>query len=141
MMEVTGASNLKKLMMVQMLPYLERSLPPNAPDDVKKDLETSMQNADVDGVVIHTYQEYLSTDDATSILAFYKSPAGKQLLTVQQPMSREVIQKCGKLGQQIGQDVVQRHKAELDALQKKPSLNAPATQASPSTSTPTNPQH
>lgn len=144
MMEITGASNLKKLMVVQMLPYLERSLPPNAPDDVKKDLETSMQNADVDSVVIHTYQEYLSTDDATSIIAFYKSPAGKQLLTVQQPMSREVIQKCGKLGQQIGQDVVTRHKAELDALQKQPSSSTPGSTApgtAPATSTPAKPQH
>jgi hypothetical protein len=96
-----------------------------------------MQNADVDGVVIHTYQEYLSTEDADTILAFYKTQAGKQLLLVQQPMSREVIQKCGKLGRQVGMDVMQRHKAELDALNKKqqPSLSTPATPA------PTNPQH
>lgn len=142
MQQLSGATALKKRIVESAMEYYRRSFPPFIPQDVVDDLDKSLQNADLESQAAQIYPKYISTEDATTIIAFYKSPAGQHLIAAQPYMMTEIQRSAIQIAQQTAKDVITRHKAEIEAAQqkyiqehqqKKPSLNTPP-------STPDSPQ-
>ena len=118
MMQLTGTDKIKSRLVENITHYFQERFPPFIPEDVKTDLHTSLEKMDVDTGTIAIYQRYLSTEDATKIIAFYKTPAGKDLLEATPKLLGEVQQSALKQGQQTVSTVIERHKAEIQAAQK-----------------------
>ncbi len=131
LMELTGTDKLKD----QLTQYIMHSMQqaPFMPKDVLDDMHASLEKVDVNTPAVATYKKYLSTDDAASIIAFYKTPAGKDLVKLTPQIMKEVEGGAMQAGQQVARGVIERHRAEIEAAQKAyqaehapPSLSAPA---------------
>ena len=126
MMELTGAVNLKNQMMRNMMAYMQQTLPPYIPKGVVDDLEATLEKLDFEPMMLKSYQKVLSTEDATQIIAFYKTPAGQRLIIALPQVTREVQQQAGQMGGQAAMEVMQRHKDEIEAAEKKYQQEHPA---------------
>jgi hypothetical protein len=141
LLQLSGADALEKQTMNNMLNYLHQAMPPFIPADVIGDIETRLKSADFDSQVIAIYKEHLSTRDAAAAIAFYKTPAGQDFVKQLPAITRESQQAGAKLGQQIAMQVIQAHKAEIQAAAEKyeQQHSAPVAPSAPS-STPASPQ-
>lgn len=118
MMQLTGADHLKQQMMAGFVPRL-RQMMPFIPDDVLADFQQSFDKADLEPVVVKSYQTHLSTEDAAQAIAFYRTPAGKRIVSAMPQIMRETQQAGAELGQQTMMEVMQRHKAEIQTAAQK----------------------
>jgi hypothetical protein len=130
LMELTGTDKIKE----QLTEYIMRNIQqaPFMPKDVIDDMHTSLDKTDVNTAAAATYKKYLSTDDAATIIAFYKTPAGKDLVKATPQIMGEVQRNAMQTGQTVARAVIERHRAEIEAAQKAyqaehapPSLGAP----------------
>jgi hypothetical protein len=148
MLELTGANDIKTQLMQGMMNYFRQSMP-FIPKDVMGDLEQSLEKLDLQTPMIEAYKQRISQDDATAIIAFYKTPAGKDMIKAMPVLMRQAQQMGIQMGRQTAQEVVTRHRPEIEAAAKQyqqehapkpaPSLNTPGTQstpAKPATTTP-----
>ncbi|WP_158615536.1 DUF2059 domain-containing protein [Acidipila sp. EB88] len=149
LMQLTGADQTKSRLIENIMAYFQRAFPPFVPADVKTDMKASLDKMDIEGPIVTTYQRYLSTENATQIIAFYKTPAGKDLLAITPYLSSEIQQTALKNGQDTARAVIERHKAEIEAAQKTyeqqhaapaPTLGAPAAPSGTAPTTPKKPQ-
>jgi hypothetical protein len=137
MQEVTGADAMKKRIVALAVQSYRNQFPPYVPQDVIDDLDKSLQNADLESHAAEIYPKYISTEDATKIIDFYKSPAGQRLITAQPYMMTELQRSAVQVAQQTARDVITRHKDEIEAAQKK--YIEERQQQKPSLQTPSNP--
>jgi uncharacterized protein len=135
-LKITGADKIKPELTEGLTNYFHNSLP-FAPKDVNDDLDQSLTKLDVDTQVIAIYKQHISTEEAESLIAFYKTPAGKHVIDA----LPEILQQSQQVGMQAArktaQEVVNRHRPEIEAAAKQyqqehapqsaPSLNAPAS--------------
>jgi hypothetical protein len=147
MQELTGAEATKKRIVASAMQAYRSQFPPYVPADVIDDLDKSLQNADLESHAADIYPKYISTEDATKIIDFYKSPAGRDLIAAQPYMMTELQRSAVQIAQQTARDVMARHKDEIEAAQRKymdqqqqqkPTLNTPPQPSSnpPATSKP-----
>jgi hypothetical protein len=97
----------------------QRRRAPFIPEDVWQDFETSFGKADFVSVFLPVYQKYLSQEDATKALAFYRTPTGQHVLAVMPPLMQDVGEAAQTKGDQIAQQVFERHHQEIEDAQKK----------------------
>ncbi len=119
LMQLTGTTNLMKQLLDSMMPSLRHSMPPYFPADVLDDFEKSLLGSDFEGMLVHTYQAHLSTEDAAEIIAFYKTPAGQHMLAATPQILKDSQLAGQQLGEQTMMEVLQRHQAEIDAAKEK----------------------
>ena len=118
MMRLTGTDMLKDRLVENILNYFQKVFPPFIPQDVRDDLKTSLDKMDVDTSTVSVYKRYLSTEDATRIIAFYSTPAGKDLLKVDPIILSQIQHSALEQGQDTVKAVIARHKTEIEAAQK-----------------------
>jgi hypothetical protein len=75
----------------------------------------TMGTADLEGAMVRSFQQHMSTEDAAQIIAFYESPAGKHMIAVMPKVLNEGQDAGAQLGQQVMFEVIQRHKDESNA--------------------------
>ncbi len=131
LLELTGATNLKNQLMRGMMVYMRQSLPAYLPKEVIDDLETSLENADMEPMLIAAYQKHLSTEDAVEIITFYKTPAGKRVISSMPLIVQDLQQGGGQLGEDVARQVFERHKAEIEAAEKQYRQAHPSSSESP----------
>jgi hypothetical protein len=145
MQELTGAEATKKRIVANAMQFYRSQFPPYVPQDVIDDLDKSLQNADLEAHAAEIYPKYISTEDAEKIIEFYKSPAGRHMITAQPYMMTEMQRSAVQIAQQTARDVMARHKDEIEVAQRKymeqqqkPSLSTPPSPSSnpPATSKP-----
>lgn len=119
LMDLTGTAALQKQMMHNMMPTLQKAMPPYIPQDVLDDFERSVLGKDMQDAIIRVYQEHLSSDDAAAAIAFYKTPAGKRLLAATPVIMQELQGAGAQIGMKVMQDVMERHKTEIQAAKDK----------------------
>ena len=118
MLQLTGAEHLRRQLLEAMMPQVKQAMP-FLPASVLDDFQQSFEKADFEPIVAQSYQSHLSTEDAGQIIAFYKSPAGQRMVAAMPQIMRETQQAGLKLGQQTMSEVLQRHKAEIEAAAQK----------------------
>jgi alpha-galactosidase/6-phospho-beta-glucosidase family protein len=139
MQELTGAEATKKRIVANAMQFYRSQFPSYVPQDVIDDLDKSLENADLESHAAEIYPKYISTEDATKIIEFYKSPAGQRMIEAQPYMMTEMQRSAVQVAQQTAKDVMARHKEEIEAAQRKymdqqqqqkPSLSAPPSPSS-----------
>jgi hypothetical protein len=123
--ELTHAMVLAHSLMNKTADAMQATSAPYFPKSFWDDLRSSFEHFDLESPMIKAYQRYLSEDDMAQILVFYQSPAGRHFLAAQPlviAMSQEAVkQAAGELGQQV----YDRHKDEIDAAKAKYDTNKP----------------
>lgn len=119
LLELTGANHLKEQAMRGMMTYMQKSLPPFMPKDVIDDLEASLEKIDLEPMAIESYQKHISTEDATQLIAFYKTPAGKRVVQVLPVITQELQEEGAKQGVKVSREVIERHADEIRAAASK----------------------
>lgn len=113
-LRLTGTDPMRRQMVDEMLPSLKQMMP-YMPDDVVADFRHSLTTADFQGAMVHSFQQHLSREDAATIIAFYKSPVGQRMIATMPQILNDGQQAGTELGQHLMLQVIQRHKAEIDA--------------------------
>ena len=119
LMDLTGTAALQKQMMHNMMPTLQKAMPPYMPQDVLDDLERSVLGKDMQDAIVRVYQEHLSSDDAAAAIAFYKTPEGQRMLAAMPVILQELQSAGAQIGMKVMQDVMLRHKLEIQAAKDK----------------------
>ena len=114
---------------------------PFAPKDVTEDFEQSLDKMDIKPAIIAAYKQHLSVEDADALIAFAKTPAGKEVIEMLPELMQQQEQAAVTQGRKTAQEVVERHRPEIDAAARQyraehapkpaPSLNSPAPGAAP----------
>ncbi|HEX4067373.1 MAG TPA: DUF2059 domain-containing protein [Acidobacteriaceae bacterium] len=113
-LRLTGTDPTRRQMVDEMLPNLKQMMP-YMPDDVVADFQRSLTTADFQGAMIHSFQQHMSREDAAAIIAFYKSPAGQRMIATMPQILNDGQQAGTELGHHVMLQVIQRHRAEIDA--------------------------
>ncbi|CAN5774265.1 hypothetical protein BH10ACI4_BH10ACI4_32540 [soil metagenome] len=123
--------------MGQMLTASRTNAAPYLPPAFWEDMNKSLLEIDLVTPAIPAYQKYFSQQDMAATIAFFKSPAGQRLQAAQPFIASAAGDVLRTAGQQVGQAVFERHRAEIEELRKKsqPATSAPATPAVPAPST------
>lgn len=110
----TGAGDLGVQVVNQLTPALKQMIP-NAPDSFWADM-TKEINADVlIEKIIPIYQKHFTEADIKSIIKFYDTTAGKNLIASLPIIQRETMM----VGQQWGQEIAKKAMAKYQASQAK----------------------
>ncbi|MCU1321532.1 MAG: hypothetical protein JWM43_1181 [Acidobacteriaceae bacterium] len=119
--------------MGQMLNASRSTAAPYIPASFWDDMNKSLLEIDLVTPAIPAYQKYFSQQDMAATIAFYKSPAGQRLLAAQPFIASSAGDLLRSAGQQVGQQVFERHRAEIEELRKKaqPASTSPATPTTP----------
>jgi uncharacterized protein len=138
MLEMTGAISLKDQLTKGMMSYIHSSMP-FLPKDVSDDLDQSFQKLDLETPIIAIYKQHISAEDADAIIAFYKTPAGKNMIQAMPIILQQTQQTGVQLARKTAQEVLESHRPELQAAAKQyqeehapkpaPSLNTPSSGA------------
>lgn len=116
---LTRLGDTMKTLMGQMISAMKATAAPYIPDAVWEDMNKTIGGFDFLTELIPIYQKHLSRADMDGVLAFYHSDAGKHLLAHQTEMSNEAQAAFRTIGGRLGQEVGERHTAEIIAAQKK----------------------
>lgn len=142
-MKLTGTDQLKDRLIDNMMAFFAQRFPPFIPADVKTDLHDSLEKMNLDTPTVATYQKYISTEDATKIIEFYETPAGKRMLAATPPLMQELQHNAMQTGQDTARGVLEKHKAEIEAAQKQyesqHSSQSPMLMPNPNGAKPANP--
>ena len=118
MLQMTGALELKEQLLHSVMNYFRTSMP-FMPKDVSDDLEESFGKLDLETPIIAIYKQHISADDAVAIIAFYKTPAGKDMIQSMPAIMQQSQQVGLQLGRKTAQEVVERHRPEIEAAAKQ----------------------
>jgi len=145
MLEITGAEKIKGQLTTGYMNFIQSRMP-FLPKDVNDDLQQSFEKMDLDTPIIAIYKQHISTDDATAIIAFYRTPAGKAMIDAMPEILQQQQQLAMQQGRKTADDVIQKHRPEIEAAAKQyqaehaparpPSLNSPGATPPPDSSTP-----
>ncbi len=145
MLEITGAEKIKGQLTTGYMNFIQSRMP-FLPKDVNDDLQQSFEKMDLETPIIAIYKQHISTDDATAIIAFYRTPAGKAMIDAMPEILQQQQQLAMQQGRKTADDVIQKHRPEIEAAAKQyqaehapprpPSLNSPGATPPPSSSTP-----
>ena len=119
LMDLTGTAAMQKQVMHNMMPTLQKAMPPYMPQDVLDDFERSVLGKDMQDAIVRVYQQHLSSDDAVAAIAFYKTPAGQRMLAATPVILQEMQRAGAQIGMKVMQDVMARHKMEIQAAKDK----------------------
>ena len=107
----TGSGELGVQVMRQMIPAMKTMIP-DAPDQFWEDFMASANPDELIKLTIPVYQKHLSQSEIDAIIAFYDTPAGKKLITVQPAIVQETMALGQSWGQQLGMRVLQKYQAQ-----------------------------
>jgi len=118
LMEKTGAGDIGKQMLNQMIPAL-KSMIPNAPENFWKDMMQEINSEQMIDLIIPVYQKHLSEKDVRAINAFYDTNAGKKLISAQPLIMQESMILGQQWGREIAGNIIEKYKIQTETDQKK----------------------
>lgn len=98
---------------------MQKQQAPFVPADVWTDFQSSFGKVDYNTLLQPVFAKYLSQEDAAKALEFYRTPAGQHVLQATPMLMRDIAVTSQQNGQQVSRDVIQRHRPEIEAAQKK----------------------
>jgi uncharacterized protein len=118
MLQLTGADKIKGQLTTGYMNYIHTSMP-FLPKDVTDELQQSFDKLDLETPIIAIYKQHISTDDAEAIIAFYKTPAGKNMIDAMPAILQQQQQVAVQEGRKTASDVIQKHRPEIEAAAKQ----------------------
>ncbi|MGA8937943.1 MAG: DUF2059 domain-containing protein [Acidobacteriaceae bacterium] len=118
-MALTGASKTTHDLFNTSVTAMQATSAPWYPASFWTDLRSEFLKLDIVTLYAPYYQRYVSQADMQAAIDFYRSPAGKNLLAVQPLIVRDAKVIMQKKGEDIGIEVYNRHKDEIEAAKKQ----------------------
>jgi hypothetical protein len=109
LMELTGAANLGKQVMVQMIATFRKTMP-QVPQEFWSGLEKEIHTEDMVEMVVPIYSRHFSHQDIRELIAFYQSRVGRKLIAEQPDILRESMGVGQEWGRQMAERVMSRLK-------------------------------
>jgi uncharacterized protein len=122
LLQLTGAGDIGKQVMDQMLAQFRRTLGDKVPAKFWDDLSKEVNPNEFVTMVVPVYEQNLSHEDIRALIKFYSSPSGRRFVAALPKITSDSM----KLGQTWGQELTQRvmkklQAAEADAKKATPS--------------------
>ncbi len=116
LMELTGAADMGKQMVNQMLPMLKQSAS-GVPDEFWTEFMAELDMNELIELCIPSYEKHFTHDEIKELLRFYETSIGRKMIQVQP----RIMQDCMVAGQQWGQQIgtkaaqkIQKYKETAD---------------------------
>ncbi|MCP5046996.1 MAG: DUF2059 domain-containing protein [bacterium] len=109
MVELSGAGKLGIQAMNQMVKVFKRSQP-SVPDTFWKEFMAEVDPNELVEMVIPSYDKHLTHEEVKQLIAFYQSPIGKKLVSVQPQIMQESMVAGQKWGRELGMKVMKKLK-------------------------------
>lgn len=132
---VTHSDETAHKLMAQSLQAMRAAGNPAIPAVVWEEMGDEFAKFDLITPMISSYQRYLSQEDLAAAIAFYRTDAGQRILASQPYIISAAQDSLRKMGQDIGRQIVERHKSEIEARSKELDAEA-ATRANGSSAKP-----
>jgi hypothetical protein len=116
---LTDATDRVHKEMVQATEGMRHRAPAYVPATVWDEIENGLKTLDIVQVYLPYYQAYISEQDMTALLAFYRTDAGKHYASVQGTLLSGIQQRLAGTAQTIVQGTVMKHKDEIEAARKQ----------------------
>lgn len=107
LMAVSGGDAVMKMIPEQMLSMIEQQAP-NLPASVKSEIKSMFSDeavAELMDKMAPIYQKYYTEKDLKDMIAFYDTPLGKKMATVQPQLSKESMTVAQKWAADLGQKI------------------------------------
>lgn len=117
-LQLTDASHQVHSELTSGLANMRARVPPYYPPAVLNEIGSQFDALDVVHIYLPWYQAYLSEQDMSALLAFYRTDAGKHYASVQGEVLSGAERSLGTAAQTIVQTVLLKHKDEIDAAKK-----------------------
>ena len=113
MLKLTGADKLGEQVLQQMIASL-KPLAPNVPEEFWTQFHQEFDMNKMIDLLIPVYTKHLTHEDVQAAIAFYETPAGKNLIAAQP----KIVADSMVIGQRWGQELAQKIMARLQAYQQ-----------------------
>lgn len=114
LMVVTGAGDMGKQVMKQMVDSFKKSAP-GMPNEFFDRLVESVDTDELVNLTIPIYDKYLSHEDIKGMTQFYESPTGKNVIKALPKIAQESMQ----AGQKWGMELSRKLMAEIEREREK----------------------
>ncbi len=121
LLQLTGAGDLGKQVMDQMLSEFRRQFGNKVPSKFWDDFAREINPDDLVRMVVPVYEQNLSREDIQALIKFYESPAGKRFVAVLPKITQQSMEAGQKWGGELGQRVMKKLQAvESESKDGKP---------------------
>jgi len=107
LMEITGSGNIGVQVMNEMMASFKAAMP-TVPDKFWSDFMAQTKPEILVDLVVPVYDKYLTHQEIKELIAFYDTPLGKKLISVQPMIVRDSMQIGRQWGEEMGNKVVQK---------------------------------
>jgi hypothetical protein len=122
LLELSEGSKIGIQVVEQLIPAFQK-LAPQVPETVWQELRSEVleefKRGGVEDVLVPIYTKYFNEDEVRQLIAFYESPVGRKLVSVQP----KLVQDSFEAGQQLGREWAKRLAEKL----KKRGYSVPIT--------------
>ncbi len=119
LLEVTGAGNLGKQVMDQMMAAMKPSMP-DVPDEFWTAFAKETDMGELIEEIVPIYDKHLSHDDIKASIAFYETPAGRRIIKALPKITHESMLAGQKWGQRIAFKAITKLRAQKARPKDKP---------------------
>jgi len=107
LMKLTGAGELGIQAMQQMMPAM-RQMVPEAPEAFWAEFSSKFHPGELVEMVVPIYAKHLTPKDVKDLIAFFESPAGRKLSSVQPAIMQESMAAGQAWGQRVAGEILRK---------------------------------
>lgn len=111
LMQATGAGQMGKQVANQMIPSLKRMMP-DASEQFWIEVRAEINGDELEDLIIPVYQKHLTEADVEALNAFYQTPAGRKLISIQPDIMRESLVISRLWGQKLAQRIIDKYRTD-----------------------------
>jgi len=106
--------------MAASIKQMRASSPDYFPASFWIDMQRAMMSINIVDLSIPLYQKYYSQEDMNVALAFFRTPAGRRMVSVQPFINSIYIKTLAQAGAQVGEKIGIKYKEQLEKLKNQP---------------------
>lgn len=114
LLRVTGAIQLGRQVMDQMMPPL-RKMAPDLPDEFWTAFNARIRTEDMTDQIVPIYARYFTAEEVEQLIAFHRSPLGQKVIAA----TPAIMKECMTVGQEWGRGLAERAMREAETQRSK----------------------
>lgn len=107
LLEVTGAAQLSKQVMDQLIPSFKQTAP-NVPEEFWTAFMDEIDMDELINKIVPLYDKYYSNEELIQLIKFYETPVGKKVVSVTPVLMQESMMIGQQWGFEISQKVIEK---------------------------------
>ena len=120
LVKLTNTVEIAHEQMAASIKQMRASSPDYFPASFWIDMQRAMMSINIVDLSIPLYQKYYSQEDMNVALAFFRTPAGRRMVSVQPFINSIYIKTLAQAGAQVGEKIGIKYKEQLEKLKNQP---------------------